>query len=107
MNEEKRNCGRATDRGKEAWIETARRRTEIGFEATEREASEPLVAKPQWSRRSGVDPAVVQGRLVPLPGETSPYARKGDAPSEAERGVSRGRSSRGPNPRQRAEHGGK
>jgi len=24
-NEEKRNCGRATDRGEEAWIETAGR----------------------------------------------------------------------------------
>ena len=74
MNEEKRNCGRATDRGEEAWIEAACRRTEIGFEATECEASEPLVAKPQWPRCSGVDPAVVQRRLVPLPGETSPYA---------------------------------
>ena len=60
MNEEKRNCGRVTDRGKEAWIEAACRRTEIGLKALECEASEPLVAKPQWPRRSGVDPAVVQ-----------------------------------------------
>ena len=57
MNEEKRNCGRATDRGEEAWIETACRRTETGYEAAEGEASEPLIAKLQWPktpwRRSG------------------------------------------------------
>lgn len=74
MNEEKRNCGRATDRGEEAWIEAACRRTGIGFEATEGEASEHSVAKPQWPRPPGVNPAVVQRRLVSLPGETSPYA---------------------------------
>jgi len=60
VNEEKRNCGRATDRGEEAWIETARRRTEIGSEATEGEASEHEFTKLQWPRPSGVDPAVVQ-----------------------------------------------
>lgn len=74
MNEEKRNCGRVTDRGEEAWIEAACRRTEIGFEATEGGASEHSFAKPQWPRPSGVDPAVVQRRLVSLPGETSPHA---------------------------------
>jgi len=74
VNEEKRNCGRVTDRGEEAWIETACRRTEIGFEATEGEASGRVTAKLQWPRSSDVDPAVVQRRLVSLPGETSPYA---------------------------------
>ena len=57
-------------------------------------ASERMIAKPRWPRRSGVDPAVARGRAVFLPGEISPYARKGDA-GQAEREVSRGHSSRG------------
>jgi len=41
----------------------------------------------------GVDPAAARGRVMFLPGEISPYARKGDAAEVVEREVSRGRSS--------------
>ena len=52
-----------------------------------------VTAKLLWPRRGDVNPAVVQRRCAFLPGEISPYARKGDG-VEPEREVSRGRSSR-------------
>ena len=48
--EAKRNCGRATDCGKEAWSETAGRRTETGSEALPIRASGQRTAKLSWSR---------------------------------------------------------
>ena len=42
-------------------------------------ASGRETAKPSWSRRSGVNPAVVWRRMAFLPGEILPSARKGDA----------------------------
>src|SRR6185369_13216237 len=56
-------------------------------------ASGQKTAKPRWPSPGGVDPAVAQGRVAFLPGETSPHARKGDTSKPAERGVSRCRSS--------------
>jgi len=48
--EASRNCGRVTDRGKEAGSETAGRCTRIGSEAKPSGASEQLVAKLRWSK---------------------------------------------------------
>ena len=59
-SEVKRNCGRVTDRGEEAWIATAGRWTRTGYEAVPIRASGPMTAKLLWSRVGGVDPAVVQ-----------------------------------------------
>ena len=71
MSEVKPNCGEVTNRGEEGWIETASRRTEIGYKALSPMASVHLIAKPLWSKGDGVNPAVVQGRNAFLPGETS------------------------------------
>ena len=49
-NEVKRNCGRATDCGKEVWIETASRWTRTGYEALPIRASGQATAKLLWSR---------------------------------------------------------
>jgi hypothetical protein len=73
-NEVKRNCGRATDCGEEARSETASRWTRTGYKALPSRASGPETAKLLWSRRSGVNPAVVRGRSAFLPGEISPHA---------------------------------
>src|SRR6476660_9473850 len=59
-NEAKCNCGRVTDRGEEAWSESASRCTRIGYKALPSRASGQETAKLLWSRRSGVNPAVVQ-----------------------------------------------
>jgi len=69
VSEVKPNCGEVTSRGEEGWIETASRRTEIGYEALLPIASELLLAKLLWSRGDGVNPAVAQGRNAFLPGE--------------------------------------
>lgn len=50
------------------------RRTETGYEASQTGASERLIAKLQWSKVCGVDPAVVWRRPAFLPGEISPNA---------------------------------
>jgi hypothetical protein len=49
-NEAKRNCGRATDRGKEAWSEAAGRPTGTGSEAASSVASQQWTAKPRWPK---------------------------------------------------------
>jgi len=49
-SEVKRNCGRVTDRGKEAWSETASRWTRTGYEAVPIRASGQQTAKLLWSR---------------------------------------------------------
>jgi hypothetical protein len=73
-SEAKRNCVRVTERGEEAWSETVSRGTRTGYEALPSRASGREIAKLLWSRRSGVDAAVVRGRNVYLPGEISPCA---------------------------------
>ena len=70
----KRNCARATERGEEAWSETASRWIRTGYEASLIKASRPDSAKPLWSRRGGVNPAVVRRRIAFLPEDISPYA---------------------------------
>jgi hypothetical protein len=72
--EGKRKGGRATDRLEEAWNEPAGRWTRTGYEALPTGASGPMSAKLPWPRGSGVNPAVVRGRFVFLPGEISPHA---------------------------------
>ena len=57
-------------------------------------ASEQEIASLGDQGSGGVNPAVVQGRVVFLPGEISPHVRTDDAARAAEREVSRGRSSR-------------
>ena len=74
MSEGKRNCVRATERGEEAWNETVSRWTRIRYEALPIKASRHIVAKPLWSMRSGVDLAVVRGKIAFLPGDISFYA---------------------------------
>lgn len=75
------------------------RRTGIGYKALVSRASELMIAKLSWSKRSGVNPAVVWRGPVFLPGEISPHARKGDmddvvsATCFTEREVSSGRIS--------------
>lgn len=74
------------------------RRTEIGYKARATGASEQMVAKLPWSKGPCVNPAVVgdghrRRREVPLPGEISPRARKGDTGLPVEREVSRGHNS--------------
>ena len=71
-SEGKRNCTRATEWGEEAWNETASRWTRTGYEAFPIKASRPDAEKPLWSRRRGINSAVVQGRIAFLPGEISP-----------------------------------
>lgn len=63
---------------KEAWSENPSRRTETEYEALPTGASGQLTAKPLRPKGGGVDSAVVDGRHGLLPGEVSPYARKGD-----------------------------
>ena len=46
----KRNCGRATDRGEEAWSEVAGRWTRTGYRAMPTKASGHDSAKLLWSR---------------------------------------------------------
>jgi hypothetical protein len=72
--ETKRNCGRVTDRGKEAWSETAGRRTETGYKALFIWASGQQTAKLPWSKINGVNPAVARRRVDVLSGEISPCA---------------------------------
>ena len=50
------------------------RRTETGYKALVSRASEQGIAKLSWSKRSGVNPAVMWRRPVFLPGEISLYA---------------------------------
>jgi hypothetical protein len=47
-SEVKRNCVRATERGKEAWSESVSRWTKIGYEAVLGRASGHLTAKLLW-----------------------------------------------------------
>jgi len=54
------NCGEATDRGEEGWIETVSRCTRNGYEAEPTRASGRVTAKLLWSRVGVVDPAVVR-----------------------------------------------
>ena len=49
-NEAKRNCVRVTERGEEAWSETASRWTRTGYEAVPSRASGQCTAKLSWSR---------------------------------------------------------
>ena len=69
-SEVNRNCVRVTERGKEARSETVSRWTRIGYEAW---ASRQEAAKFCGEVLGGVDPAVVRGRIVLLPGEILPY----------------------------------
>ena len=82
--EGKCNCARVTERGKEAWNESASRWTRIGYEAMPTRASRRNTAKLLWSRGGSVNPAVVRRKIAFLPGETSPCARKGDRASGSE-----------------------
>src|SRR6266704_2623937 len=91
-NEAKCNCVRVTERGKEAWSETAGRWTRIGYEAMPIRASGQYTAKPLWSRvrrrksggGAGKDRVLTWGDLaLRLKG------RRGDTGRE----VSKGRSS--------------
>ena len=91
-NEVKRNCTRATECGEEAWSETASRWTRTRYEAQPSRASGQRSAKLSWSRLrrrksggcAGKDRVLTWGDLASwLKG------RRGNA----ERGVSRGRSS--------------
>ncbi len=50
------------------------RRTETGYEALQARASGRMTAKLSRPKASGVNPAIVQRRSRPLPGEISPYA---------------------------------
>lgn len=79
--------------GRKRGAQTARRWTRTGYKATPARASRQWTAKLLWPRSGGVNPAVVRGRIVPLPGEISSCARKGGGASRR-REVSRGRSSR-------------
>src|SRR6266542_6698747 len=72
--EANRNCGRATDRGKEAGSETAGRRTGSGYEAPTSGASGQRTVSLDGQGSGGVDPTVVRRRVVFLPGETSTCA---------------------------------
>ncbi len=75
----------------------AGRRTETGYEAGPTRASGQMTAKLFATKGSPVDPALVQGQSVRLPGEISPHVRTDDVTrqsSGAEREVSRGHSSR-------------
>jgi hypothetical protein len=74
VSEVKRNCVRVTERGEEAWIETASRGTRSAFEAASGRASGQMIAKLLWSRPGDVDATIVRGRIVFLPGETLPCA---------------------------------
>ena len=56
----------------------AGRRTEIGYEAERFRASGHMTAKLSRPRSRSVNPALVQGQSVGLPGEILPYARKDD-----------------------------
>src|SRR2546427_397417 len=56
---------------KEAGSETARRRTETGYEAASSRASGHMTAKLSRPRLGDVDPATVRGRSMLLPGEIS------------------------------------
>lgn len=69
------------------------RRTEIGYEARATGASEQVIAKLPWPKGPCVNPAVVWGRSVFLPGEISPQALTGHVFTHAEREVSSGHSS--------------
>ena len=91
-NEVKRNCTRATECGEEAWSETASRWTRTRYEAQPSRASGQRSAKLSWPRLrrrksggcAGKDRVLTWGDLASwLKG------RRGNA----ERGVSRGRSS--------------
>ena len=72
-SEVNRNCAKVTERGEEASSETVSRWTRIGYEAWSTRASRQETAKLLWSRVDGVNPAVVRGRIVVLPGEILPY----------------------------------
>jgi hypothetical protein len=74
VSEGKRNCVRVTERGEEAWNETASRGTRSAFEAASGRASGQATAKLLWSRRDDVDATTVRGRIALLPGETLPCA---------------------------------
>jgi L-rhamnose isomerase len=60
VTEVNRKGGTARNRLEEARSEAVGRRTEIGFEALSNRVSELKVAKPSWSKRGGVYPAVVR-----------------------------------------------
>jgi hypothetical protein len=92
-NEAKRNCVRVTERGEEAWSETAGRRTETGYQATPGRASGQETAKLSWSKprrrksggRAGKDCVLTWG---------DPASRLKGRRGDTEREVSRGHSSR-------------
>ena len=100
VNEAKRNCARVTERGKEAWSETAGRWTRTGYKAVPIRASRHKSAKLSWPKirrrksggRAGKDRVLTWGDLaLRLKGRRGNTARE----------VSKGRSSRsmgeGPN----------
>ena len=59
-SEEKRNCVRATERGEEAWIETASRGTRSASEAASGRASRHVTAKLLWSGPGDVNATAVR-----------------------------------------------
>src|SRR3990172_11603659 len=92
-NEAKRNCARATERGKEARSETASRWTRTGYKALPSRASGQDSAKLSWSRlrRRKSGGCAVKDRVLTW-GDLALRlkGRRGDT----EREVSKGRNSR-------------